>query len=190
MKKFFLVIILSMFFLSCGSEKIDLKNEEYINGYFVILNKNGTMNKIKYPVENIIIRNDAVFKDLKFYDKKNRLIGEFEKIDDSVYINFLVKIKPKNFFDEKVIMKDIKKTNTVFIYPRGMGKGIIIRNITENGNVDTEIIGNKSRTKLLSGRIIEEEKFEDKNIIRYYNEKGELEKERVKYLPEYMRLKK
>ena len=47
MKKFFLVIILSMFFLSCGSEKIDLKNEEYINGYFVILNKNGTINKIK-----------------------------------------------------------------------------------------------------------------------------------------------
>ncbi len=189
MKKFFLVIILSMFFLSCGSEKIDLKNEEYINGYFVILNKNGTMNKIKYPIENIIIRNDAVFKDLKFYDKKNRLIGEFEKIDDSVYINFLVKIKPKNFFDEKVIMKDIKKTNTVFIYPRGMGKGIIIRNITENGNVDTEIIGNKSRTKLLSGRIIEEEKFEDKYIIRHYNENGELEKETVKYLPEYMRLK-
>ena len=82
---------------------------------------------------------------------------------------------PKNFFDEKVIMKDIKKTNTVFIYPRGMGKGIIIRDITENGNVDTEIIGNKSRTKLLSGRIIEEEKFEDKYIIRHYNERGELE---------------
>ena len=35
-----------------------------------------------------------------------------------------------------------------------------------------------------------EEKFENKYIIRHYNERGELEKETVEYLPEYMRLKK
>ena len=66
---------------------------------------------------------------------------------------------------------------------------MIVRNITKNGNVDTEIKGNIIRTKLLSGRVGEEERFEDKHTIKYYNEKGELEKEE-EYVPAYIKFKK
>ena len=127
-------------------------------------------------------------KRLKLYDSNDKLIGELEKIENVVYIKLLVKIKPNKFFNKKMIMKDTDDPNTVFIYPQGLGKGMIIRNITKNGNVDTEIIGNKIRTKLLSGRVVEEERFEDKHVIRYYNEKGELEKEE-EYVPAYIKYK-
>lgn len=188
MKKVLFLIVLLIGVVSFGVKKYASDMKIYENNNFVTLNANGTINRVEIPVENSNFINDELLKRLKLYDSNDKLIGELEKIENVVYIKLLVKIKPNKFFNKKMIMKDTDDPNTVFIYPQGLGKGMIIRNITKNGNVDTEIIGNKIRTKLLSGRVVEEERFEDKHVIRYYNEKGELEKEE-EYVPAYIKYK-
>ncbi len=187
----FILLILLIGGIFFGVKKYISNKEIYENSNFVTLNRNGTINRVEIPIENNSFISDELLKNLKLYDSNDKLIGEFEKIENSIYVKLLVKIKPNKFFNREMIMRDVNNPNRVFIYPEGLGlgKGMIVRNITKNGNVDTEIKGNIIRTKLLSGRVIEEEKFEDKHTVKYYNEKGELEKEE-EYVPAYIRLKK
>ena len=100
------------------------------------MNRNGTINRVEIPIENNSFISDELLKNLKLYDSNDKLIGEFEKIENSIYVKLLVKIKPNKFFNREMIMRDVNNPNRVFIYPEGLGlgKGMIVRNITKNGN--------------------------------------------------------
>lgn len=169
--KCILIIICSLFFLSCKNEKVDnskpensltFKNYETISKISVNYYKNGKISLINNIKNNEVISNNEEGYLLKYVSKTNSYLKYIDNKDDKQLI--------LGFNNEEHIIKDWKELNEVKLSPNG--DKILYKRYDEDDNVEFCIYNGEKKEyipmdidTLISGDIYY---WQDESAIIYY----------------------